>query len=190
MKSGSKGFTLIELVVVIIILGLISIVAAPRFVSLNQDAHDAAIHNVFGSFTTAVGLYHSCWLASGSSGYETNLRCYGAGDLDSTATGFPLGLETAQSENGTVLQGDYCKQVWEGLLDNDEYNLAWHENAAFSSDNDIVYWFSSTDLSEPSTHCYFNYIADNPSQGAENWQLKYYPGSGKTLIERSVLSIQ
>lgn len=190
MKSTSKGFTLIELVTVIIVLGVLAVVALPRFVSLGQDAHDSVAHSVFGSFSSSVSLYHSCWAASGAAGYQTNLACYGAGDVDSTSTGYPLGLDTINSENGTKLQGAYCKQLWEGLLDNNEYKLAMHSNAAFEGNNDIVYWYYGGDLTNKDTHCYYNYIADDRSKGAENWQLKYYPATGETSISRSVLSIQ
>lgn len=189
MKPISKGFTLIELVTVITILGIIAIVAMPRFVSLGQDAHDSVARNVFASFSTSVSLYHSCWAASGANGYQVDLTCYGAGDVDSTTTGYPLGKDTSSSANGTKLQGDYCKQVWQGLLDND-YKLAMHSNAAFEGNNDIVYWYYGGDLTNKDTHCYYNYIADDRSKGAENWQLKYFPGTGQTQVSRSTLSIQ
>ncbi|MEZ9196979.1 pilus assembly protein PilD [Shewanella sp. 10N.286.54.B9] len=181
---------LIELVTVIIILGIIAIVAMPRLVSLSQDAHDSVAHNVFASFSTSVSLYHSCWAASGANGYQVDLTCFGAGDVDSTTTGYPLGIDTNNSASGTKLQGDYCKQVWQGLLDNNDYKLVMHSNAAFEGNNDIVYWYYDGDLADKDTHCYYNYIVDDRSKGAENWQLKYYPATGKTQVGRSVLSIQ
>ncbi|ABZ76902.1 methylation site containing protein [Shewanella halifaxensis HAW-EB4] len=189
MKIVAKGFTLIELVVVIIVLGILAVIAAPRFISLSQDAHDASIKSAFGSFTSAVKLYHSCWLTSGKSGYQVDLACYGDGTLDSSVTGYPLGTDTSASKGGTVLQGEYCKEIWQGLLDNDEYTLVSHFGDPFVKGNDIVYWFAGSQLSSSSTYCYYNYIADNLVEGSENWQLKYYPGTGKTEVGKGVLTI-
>ncbi|WP_299806332.1 type II secretion system protein [uncultured Shewanella sp.] len=186
MKVLAKGFTLIELVVVIIVLGILAVIAAPKFINLSQDAHDATIKSAFGSFSSGVKLYHSCWLASGKSGYQLDLACYGDGTLDSSVTGYPLGIDTSQSDNGTKLQGAYCKEVWQGLLDND-YNLVSESDEAFAKGNDIVYWYRGGDLSLPNGYCYYNYIADNPVKGSENWQLQYHPGSGETEIVRSIL---
>ncbi|MGS0680813.1 type II secretion system protein [Shewanella sp. 125m-7] len=190
MRILAKGFTLIELVVVIIVLGILAVIAVPKFINLSQDAHDAAIKSAFGSFTSGVKLYHSCWLTSGKSGYQVDLACYGDGNLDSGITGYPLGTDTsASSQDGTLLQGEYCKEVWQGLLDNDEYTLVSHFGDPFVKGNDIVYWFSGGALSSSDTYCYYNYIADNPVKGSENWQLKYYPGTGKTEVGKGTLSV-
>lgn len=188
MKQKLKGFTLIELVVVIVLLGILAIVAAPRFINLSQDAHDASIKSIFSSFTSGVKLYHSCWLASGKNGYQVDLSCYGDGTLDSGVTGFPLGIDTTLSNSGTELQGDFCKEIWNGLLDNDEYSLEEHSNAVFEGNNDIIYWFHGDDLSNRNTYCYFNYIAGDRTKGAKNWQLKYYPNTGKTEVEKAAIS--
>ena len=188
MNKQAKGFTLVELVVVIIVLGILAVTAVPKFINLSDDAHDASIKSAFGSFSSAVKLYHSCWLTSGKSGYEMDLACYGEGDLDSSVTGYPLGIDTSTSQNGTRLQGAFCKEIWQGLLTNDDYNLESHGNNTFDKGDDIIYWYSGGDLSDSDTYCYYNYIADDRSQGADNWQLKYYPATGQTNIGQSALS--
>lgn len=43
------GFTLIELVVVIVILGILSVTAAPRFLNLQDDARDSAAQGLRGA---------------------------------------------------------------------------------------------------------------------------------------------
>jgi len=187
MKIKSNlGFTIIELIIVIVILGILSVTALPKFLNMGQDAHDARAKAIFASFSSAVSMYHGCWQVKGGSGYMQDLPCYGDGDLDSSTTGFPLGIDTSTSSVGTQLQGDFCKEAWHALIDND-FVLAMHSDAAFGGNTDIVYWFVGGDLARSYTHCYFNYISDNRQKGSENWQLKYYPATGKTEVGRATL---
>ncbi|QFU23085.1 prepilin-type N-terminal cleavage/methylation domain-containing protein [Shewanella eurypsychrophilus] len=183
----SKGFTLIELVVVIIILGLLSVVALPKFINLGQDAHDSAAKSLFGAFSSGVKMYHSCWNASGASSQVDDLSCYGDGTLDSSNTGFPL--STTNGGDGNHLTGDKCKEIWQGLLEGDDYVLAPHNNAAFGGDTDIVYHYGNGSSLTGGSYCYYNYISDNRAIGSENWQLQYSPGSGQTIITRATLSV-
>lgn len=55
----AKGFTLIELVIVIVILGILSVTAAPRFLNLQDDARDAAISGLKGAFLSSMGIVYS-----------------------------------------------------------------------------------------------------------------------------------
>ncbi|MGL6011907.1 MAG: type II secretion system protein, partial [Shewanella oncorhynchi] len=176
------------LVVVIIILGILAVVAAPRFLNLGQDAHDARAKTTFAAFTSGVKLYHSCWLAGGHSGYTQDLACYGDGKLDSTTTGFPLGIETATADAGAKLQGDYCGQLWQGLLANNEFVIADQYSWRTVPNVDIVYWYGAVDIKDPNAYCIFNYVSDDRSFGSENRDLKYYPFDGRTIVGRSTLS--
>jgi MSHA pilin protein MshA len=67
MKSnrGQRGFTLIELVVVITILGILAAFAVPRFAALESNARQAAREALAGSLRSGAALAHALWLANG-----------------------------------------------------------------------------------------------------------------------------
>jgi MSHA pilin protein MshA len=67
MKAARQsGFTLIELVVVITILGILAAFAVPRFAALDQQARIASRSALAGSVRSAAALSHALWLAQGS----------------------------------------------------------------------------------------------------------------------------
>ena len=55
MRSNN-GFTLIELVIVIIVLGVLAAIAIPKFINIQHDASSAVVKNLSGSLKTAIDL--------------------------------------------------------------------------------------------------------------------------------------
>ena len=64
-RDNQKGFTIVELVVVIIILGILAATALPRFLDVSEDAHIAAVDSVEGALSTGLATVKAEYLVSG-----------------------------------------------------------------------------------------------------------------------------
>ncbi len=64
--NGQQGFTLIELVVVIVILGILAVTAAPKFIDLQDDARTATLKGVKASMQSASSMVYSKSLIKGN----------------------------------------------------------------------------------------------------------------------------
>ena len=67
MKQVQRGFTLIELVMVIVILGVLAAVAVPKFVDLKAEAQTAAVAGVAGAVSSASAVNYAARSASNNS---------------------------------------------------------------------------------------------------------------------------
>ncbi|MCD6525960.1 MAG: type II secretion system protein [Desulfuromonas sp.] len=63
--NNQKGFTLIELIVVIVILGILAAVALPKFVDLSSEAEKSTVEGARGAVKAASALAHATWLVKG-----------------------------------------------------------------------------------------------------------------------------
>ncbi|WNC68133.1 type II secretion system protein [Thalassotalea nanhaiensis] len=76
--NNNKGFTLIELVIVIVILGILAATAAPKFIDLTGDARESVIKGVQGSINSAADIAHAKALIEGETSDTGNIDVGGA----------------------------------------------------------------------------------------------------------------
>ncbi|MDF4805511.1 type II secretion system protein, partial [Vibrio parahaemolyticus] len=115
-KQG--GFTLIELVVVIVILGILAVTAAPRFLNLQGDARDASLQGLKGAMQGASGIVYGRAAIDGKdASASASIDIIGVSGAVNLVWGYPAASQTGIGRVVTGLESD-----WQVVSDSDTAN--------------------------------------------------------------------
>ena len=109
----SSGFTLIELVIVIVILGILAITAAPKFLNMQGDARESALKGVEAAVKSAAEMVHAKAVIAGVEASSAATITLSSGKTVRTVYGYPNGqdlmaiLDISASSSATATDTDF-----------------------------------------------------------------------------------
>ncbi|EMP53987.1 pilin [Marinobacter santoriniensis NKSG1] len=145
--NRGQGFTLIELVVVIAILGILAAFALPRFAQLSEQAHQSSIRATAGALSAGVALAKTQWVSNGFTAATANVQGFGNDNIDVSGEGWPTATGGALNTNMDVAR---CREIWQGLLQanaptiagaNPDYAVRTQPDADGDPGDDCVYTY-------------------------------------------------
>jgi len=178
MSKRAQGFTLIELVIVIIILGLLAATAVPRFLNVTTQAEDVAVEGVAGNFASAVGMVRAAWEVNGrpaGTNGVANISYDNSQVSVATANGFPAGGSTVAN-----LAAANCQTVLTSILSS--FPTSTTDSATFS--NFSLYVRMGTDINN--NKLFYNHktngLTTAPTDTSASNGFSYNPADGQVTV--------
>lgn len=180
----NRGFTLIELVVVMILLAILAVTATSRFVDLSDEANEAVAKSTSGALAEVVEQAHMFWQLSGVSGEIANLPGLLDGSVNFNNAGYPTEAnDNSGATLGVVWQNvneNLCGRIWNALLDHSP-ELDRSGAGEKLSDGNTRYYFSVPEgtfkVVEPVANVCIYSLVDN-----DNIEIRYNTNNGEVSL--------
>lgn len=134
LSHKQAGFSLIELIVAIIIVGTITVTASVKLLSVSTDAEFAQLEENASAFKQAVQFANTKWHVLGNRDKVRNLPGFSDGTLDINPNGYPIGTGKGRRFNNpfNIPNGHRgCVQLWTSLLEQAPSIAAGNNNSDY-----------------------------------------------------------
>ncbi|KGK18761.1 MSHA biogenesis protein MshA [Vibrio navarrensis] len=139
------GFTLIELVVVIVILGILAVTAAPRFLNLQDDARNSSLEGLKGAMAGAAGIVYGKAAIEGREASAAS-SVTTSGVTISTVFGYPAATSAGIGKAVSGLEKD-----WHVVTPVSAAGISYSfKNVDAATDKCYVNYQNATSIAEPS----------------------------------------
>lgn len=177
----NKGFTIVELIIVIILLGILAAIALPRFLDVDEEAHEAKVQAVVGALQTSISSAHAVWRLHGDGVAVADLSEFSDGTVNFNANGFPVEAGDVRGNNLFLITPNHnrCGRIWNNLL---SYGVSLDNSGEGSgvTGDGTQRWYKTIeggDFRVDTGACRYTYMAD------DSYVIAYNPTTGVVALE-------
>lgn len=117
-----NGFTLIELVIIVVLLGILAAIAIPRYLNITGKARTAIVEATGGAFSAGLDVARAQWELNRNSSTYVDLSGDGRSQTKFNTQGYPVGISgdgvnlLSEIKDGGVSGNDTCSQIMHNVV--------------------------------------------------------------------------